>query len=71
MKKPTYSRGKTAKDPNNPAARPPKLKGKVANDVWPNPVRSAVMPPPTVNTQEPRGKGLSKGRGKGLTRGVR
>ena len=40
----------------------------VANDLWPNPARSAAGPPPTKDTQEPRGKGLSmgKGRGKGV-----
>src|SRR4029077_10741344 len=47
------TRGKTAKLNHDPAKRPPKLKGRVANDVYPNPARSAVMPPPTMDTQEP------------------
>jgi hypothetical protein len=48
------SRGSTAKPPGNPAQRPPKLKGGVANDFFPPKARSAVMPPPTKDTQEPR-----------------
>ena len=52
------TRGKTFRPTGNPAERPPKLKGRVANDIWPNPVRSAAGPPPTKDTQEPRG-GLS------------
>jgi hypothetical protein len=40
--------------------RPPKLKGRVANDFLPPKARSAVMPPPTKDTQEPRGKGLRR-----------
>ena len=61
-------RGKTFMPKGNPAKRPPKLKGKVANDLWPNPARSAAGPPPTTDTQEPR---MSRGKGKGLTRGRR
>ena len=62
------TRGKTFIPKGNPAKRPPKLKGRVANDLWPNPVRSAAGPPPTKDTQEPLGRGLSmsKGRGKGV-----
>ena len=55
-------RGKTFKPTGNPAKRPPKLKGRVANDLWPNPARSAAGPPPTTDTKEPRGKGLTRGR---------
>ena len=39
---------------HDPAKRPPKLKGRVANDVYSQTARSAVMPPPTKDTQEPR-----------------
>jgi hypothetical protein len=53
-----YTRGSTAKSNHRPETRPPKKKGRVANDVWPDPVRSFMMPPPTRDTQEPRGKGL-------------
>jgi hypothetical protein len=55
-------RGKTFKPKGNPAKRPPKLSGRVANDLWPNPARSAAGPPPTGDTQEPRGKGMTRGR---------
>ena len=55
-------RGKTFKPTGNPAKRPPKLKGRVANDVLPPPVRSAMAPPPTQDTQEPRGRGLTRGK---------
>lgn len=48
-----YSRGMTPKIKHDPAARPPKKTGRVANDVAPMP-RSAMMPPPTTDTQEPR-----------------
>jgi hypothetical protein len=61
-KTPSYSRGRTPKDPNPSAARPPKLKGRVANDLWAPPARSAAGPPPQRDTQEPRGKGLTRGR---------
>ena len=62
-----YPRGSTPKDPNPPAARPAKLKGRVANDLWSSPARSAAGPPPQKDTQEPR---MSKGGGKGgLTKG--
>jgi hypothetical protein len=54
------SRGSTSKQPGDPAMRPPKLKGRVANDFLPPKARSAVMPPPTKDTQEPRGKGLRR-----------
>ena len=37
------TRGKTFVPKGNPAKRPPKVSGRVANDVWPNPVRSAIM----------------------------
>ena len=53
------TRGKTFRPTGNPAERPPKLKGRVANDVWAPPARSAMAPPPTKDTQEPIGKGLS------------
>ena len=63
-------RGKTFIPKGNLAKRPPKVSGRVANDVWPNPVRSATMPPPQTDTQEPRGRGLTRGSGgKGLTKG--
>lgn len=62
-------RGFTAQAPGkNPADRPPKLSKGVTNDFFRGPARSAVMPPPTTDTQEPRmskftgKKGLSKGR---------
>ena len=55
-------RGKTFKPKGNPAKRPPKLSGRVANDLWAPPARSAMGPPPTGDTQEPRGKGLTRGR---------
>jgi hypothetical protein len=66
-----FTRGKTFIPKGNPAKRPPKLKGRVANDLWPNPARSAAGPPPTKDTQEPRGKGMStsKGRHKTLSKG--
>lgn len=37
------------------AKRPPKLKGRVANDFNPSPARSAVMPPPTSDIKRPVG----------------
>jgi hypothetical protein len=55
-------RGKTFKPTGNPAKRPPKLKGRVANDVWAPPARSAMSPPPAGDTQEPRGRGLTRGK---------
>ena len=66
-----FTRGNTFKPTGNPAKRPPKLKGRVANDLWPNPARSAAGPPPTKDTQEPKGRGLSmsKGRHKGVHKG--
>ena len=54
------TRGKTFRPTGNPAKRPPKLKGRVANDLWSPPARSAAGPPPTKDTQEPRGKASSK-----------
>ena len=36
------TRGRTAKLNHDPAKRPPKLKGRVANDVYPSPARSAI-----------------------------
>ena len=55
-------RGKTFMPKGNPAKRPPKLKGKVANDLWPNPVRSAAGPPPTTTRKS---RGCRAGRAKG------
>ena len=55
-----FTRGNTFKPDGNPAKRPPKLKGRVANDVWAPPARSAMGPPPTKDTQEPRGRVLSR-----------
>lgn len=60
MAKGGYSRGSTFKAPGNPAKRPPKLSKGVANDVYQSAPRSALMPPPTKDTQEPRGRGLTK-----------
>ena len=62
------TRGKTFKPTGNPAKRPPKLKGRVANDLWANPARSAAGPPPTKDTQEPRGKVSSKSGHKKLSK---
>ena len=59
-----FTRGKTFIPKGNPAKRPPKLKGRVANDLWPNPRRSAAGPPPTKDTQEPLGRGLSMSKGR-------
>jgi hypothetical protein len=56
-----YKRGFTAQAPAKPDERPPKLKGRVYNDFYAEKARSAVMPPPTGDTQEPR---LSKRLGK-------
>jgi hypothetical protein len=62
-----YKRGFTAKSLHPADERPPKLQGRVYNDFYPDKARSAVMPPPTGDTQEPR---LSKRVGaKGLARG--
>jgi hypothetical protein len=58
------TRGKTFVPKGNPAKRPPKVSGRVANDVWPNPVRSAIMPAPTTDTKEPRGMVRSRSGGK-------
>ena len=55
-----FTRGKTFIPKGNPAKRPPKLKGRVANDLWPNPARSAAGPPPTKDTQEPMGRASSR-----------
>jgi hypothetical protein len=57
-------RGKTFKPKGNPAKRPPKVSHGVANDVFQSKPRSAIMPPPTTDTKEPRGKGLTRGRGR-------
>ena len=54
------TRGKTFVPKGNPAKRPPKVSGRVANDVWPNPVRSAIMPAPTTDTREPQGMARSR-----------
>ena len=59
-----FTRGNTFKPTGNPAKRPPKLKGRVANDLWPNPARSAAGPPPTKDTQEPKGMVRSRSGGK-------
>ena len=63
-----FTRGNTFIPKGNPAKRPPKKTGRVANDLWQPPLRSAVAPPPTTDTQEPLGRGLSmsKGRNKGV-----
>ena len=39
--------------PKGLAKRPPKLKGKVANDFAPPPARSATMPAPTKDIMRP------------------
>ena len=58
-----YKRGFTARIVHPSETRPPKLKGRVANDFYPPASRSATMPPPTSDTQEPRlSKRLNKGR---------
>lgn len=62
-------RGKTFIPKGNPAKRPPKVSRGVANDVFPAKPRSAIMPPPTTDTQEPRGRAMNRGGGKGLTKG--
>jgi hypothetical protein len=56
-----YKRGFTAKELHPSDERPPRIKGGVYNDFYPERVRSAVMPPPTGDTQEPR---MSKRLGK-------
>ena len=63
-----FTRGKTFRSTGDQAKRPPKLKGRVANDLWPNPARSAAGPPPTKDTQEPTGmvRSRSGGKKKGL-----
>jgi hypothetical protein len=65
------TRGKTFRPTGNPAKRPPKLKGKVANDVYANPARSMMAPPPTKDTKEPRGMVRSRSGGgkKGIHKG--
>jgi hypothetical protein len=60
MKSPQFGRakgqgGETKGFPQE-AKRPPRLKGRVANDVMQPQVRSAVMPPPTTDTKLTRGK---------------
>ena len=56
-------RGKTFKPTGNPAKRPPKVKGRVANDLYEGGPRSAIMPSPTTDTQEPRlSRKLTRGR---------
>jgi hypothetical protein len=66
MAKAKLPRGFTAQSAHSPESRPPKLQGRVYNDFYPEKARSAVMPPPTGDTEEPRlskRKGpLSKGR---------
>ena len=58
-----YPRGFTNHGHHDPAERPPKLdvKNRVFNDFYPDKPRSAVMPPATFDTEEPR---LSKRLGK-------
>ena len=46
-----FTRGTPFKPTGNPAKRPPKLKGRVANDD----LSSAAGPPPTKDAQEPKG----------------
>jgi hypothetical protein len=53
-KKPTYSRGMTFQSQHSPETRPPRVQGRVGNEFWPDKVRSATMPPPTDDTEEPR-----------------
>ena len=48
-----YKRGFTAKENHPSEERPAKLKGRVYNDFYPDKARSAVMPPPTGDTQDP------------------
>lgn len=77
----TYERGFTAQAPGkNPADRPPKLAKGVSNDFFRGSARSAVMPPPTGDTQEPRmssrqgpatSPAMKRGSGKGLSKGRR
>lgn len=66
-KKAALPRGFTTQSLHSPESRPPKLKGRVYNDFYPDKARSATMPPPTGDTEEPRmsrfkGKRLNKGR---------
>jgi hypothetical protein len=49
-----YKRGFTAKEQHPSEERPPKLKGRVANEFKPDIARGSTMPPPTDDTQEPR-----------------
>jgi hypothetical protein len=51
-----YPRGFTNHGHHSPETRPPKLdvKNRVFNDFFPDKPRSAVMPPATSDTQEPR-----------------
>jgi hypothetical protein len=51
-----YKRGFTAKERHPPDERPPKvsLNKRVINDWTPDRARSATMPPPTGDTEEPR-----------------
>jgi hypothetical protein len=74
-----YKRGFTAKPPGkNPADPPPKLSRGVTNDFRRDTARSAVMPAPTKDTQEPRmssftgpkgSPAMKRGAGKGLSKG--
>ena len=58
----TYKRGFTFQPKHSPETRPQDVKGRVANDLGPR-VRSAMMPSPTTDTQEPRmSKRSPKGR---------
>jgi hypothetical protein len=49
--------GKGTKSMAHLAKRPPKVKGRVANDLWPNPVRSAAGPPPQCDS---KGSGVKR-----------
>jgi hypothetical protein len=59
-----FTRGSTAKTTHSSQTRPPAVKGGVSNDFLPPKTRSAVMPPPTKDTQEPRMSRKSPPRGK-------
>ena len=56
-----YARGKTFQSKTRPEARPPRIKGRVVNDGVTPRARNTTMPAPTTDTQEPRGKGLTRG----------
>jgi hypothetical protein len=65
-KQPSLPRGFTPQPGHSPDSRPPNLQGRVFNEFRPDVARGSTMPPPTGDTEEPRGgkrsgKGLSKG----------